>query len=258
MKKKTGIIIGITTAVLVVISLIVISIWQGSQVNEPSGPSYQLSEVSDLTNAINYDDYDFAKIIPADMNTGYLTENIKGDPNAPVKIFEYADYQCEHCAALNPLLNQIYEDYDGKVAIVFRAYIMSYHKNGVITAAAANAANIQGYWPEYKDLLFGNQNEWFSMDTSDMPALLEEYFVTASNGKGDLDKFRSDMQSQAVTQKIAFDLGVGDQIDLQWTPSVYVNGEFVSQKKDENTSYSQSQFSQLIRSKIDSLLKSTK
>lgn len=258
MKKKTGIIIGVIAAAFVIAGLIAISIWQSNHVSEPSGPAYQLSEVSGLTNAINFDSYDFTKIIPADMNTGYLSENIKGDPDAPVKIFEYADYQCEHCAALNPLLNQIYEDYDGKVAIVFRAYIMSYHKNGVITAAAANAANIQGYWPEYKDLLFGNQNEWFSMNTSDMPELLEGYFVTASGGKGDLEKFRSDMQSRAVTQKIAFDLGAGDQVDLQWTPSIYVNGEFISQKKDENTSYSQSQFDKLIRNKIDSLLKSTK
>ena len=151
-------------------------------------------------------------------------------------------------------LNKIVEDYDGKVAVVFRTYVMSYHKNGVLTAAAANAAAKQGYWVAYKDILFNNQADWDNLGSSALRKKLEDYFVEASQGNGDINKFIGDMQDAEVYQKIAFDMGISDKAGLQWTPSVFVDGEFISQKKNESTSYSPAEFNQMIRDKIDEKL----
>lgn len=248
MDKKTGIVIGIVVAVFAVL----VGVSMAQRADQPVDyADYKLKVISEMAEEKSYDGYDLTEVIPADENSGNIAEHIKGDPEAPVKIYEYADYQCEHCAALNPYLNKIVEDYEGKVAVVYRNYIMPYHANGVISASAANAAGLQGYWAEYKDLLFSNQNEWFSMKQPNLTTTLEGYFVKASNGKGDLEKFREDMKSEAVAQKVAFDLGLGDAMDIQWTPYVYVEDVFVSQKKDDETSYSHKELDEMIRAEID-------
>ena len=258
MNKRTGIII-ITIIVLVFGGLIGISVLQRQQTASTSSTTNTdnvtvptLEEIQEISRVNNYDDYNLAKIIPANNLSGNLPENIKGNSNAKVVIFEYADYQCEHCAAMNPYINQILEEYGDKVALVFRTYIMSYHNHGVITAAAANAAAIQGYWAEFKDIAFSNQNEWFYAKDSEMLDYLDQYFTTASGGKGDLEKFHQDMRSEAVKQKIAFDYGISEKADLQWTPSIFVGDTFISQKEHGNT---YEEFMQAIRNEIDKRLK---
>lgn len=178
MDKKTWIIIG---AILLAFGGIV-----GISILQNQGQSRSVQSVS-------YDDYDLSKIIPADEQSGNIAEHVVGDPNAPVLIFEYADYQCEGCAAMNPYLNQLVEEYDGKVAVVYRGYVLSYHQNGTAAASAANAAGLQGYWKEFKDLAFANQNEWYSASASERQNLFEKYFTQASGGKGDISQFRRDM-----------------------------------------------------------------
>ena len=172
-----------------------------------------------------------AQIFPASEESGNLPENVEGDPNAPILIFEYADYQCEGCASMNPKLNQLVEEYDGKVAVVYRNFVQSYHANGTAAASAANAAAIQGYWREYKDLLFANQNEWYHSDAATRQQQFEKYFTTVTNGKGDLEKFRTDMNSDAVAQKIAFDRKLSEARKLSYTPLIYVGSEQVKQSE---------------------------
>ena len=197
---------------------------------------------------VSYEDYDLNKVIPADEQSGGLTENIKGNPNAPILIFEYADYQCEGCASMNPSLNTLVEEYDGKVAVVYRGYVLSYHQNGTAAASAANAAAIQGYWVEFKDLLFSNQNEWYSASASERQTLFENYFMQASGNKGNLAQFRNDMASDEVAQKIEFDRGLAEIVGLEWTPTIVFDGEVVSREE-------MSDFLNVMRKKIDAKLK---
>lgn len=198
---------------------------------------------------VDYEQYATAEIIPASEASGDLAENIEGDPEAPVLIFDYADYQCEGCAAMNPYLNKLVEEYDGKVAVVFRSYVQSYHQNGTAAASAANAAALQGYWSEFKDLMFTNQDDWYSANAAERQKLFEQYFTEASDGKGDLEKFREDMNSKAVAQKIAFDRGLADKVGLEWTPSIWLGDELVQREEMG------ADFLKTMREKIDAKLK---
>ncbi len=172
-----------------------------------------------------------AQIFPASEESGNLPENIDGNPNASILIFDYSDYQCEHCASINPLLNQLVEEYDGKVAVVYRNFVQSYHANGTAAASAANAAAIQGYWKEYKDLLFANQNEWYSASASARQELFEKYFTTVTKGKGDLAKFRADMLSEEVATKIAFDRKLSEERKLTYTPYIYLGTTHIKESE---------------------------
>lgn len=198
---------------------------------------------------VDYSQYNLQNIIPADENSGELAENISGNPDAPIIIYEYGDYQCTACAPINPYINEIIEDYDGKVAVVLRTYIMDYHQNGTAAASAANAAAIQGYWEEYKNLLYSNQDDWYYSDTNERQQQFEQYFIEASDGKGDLEKFRSDMQSKAVSQKISFDRQLSQLANVEWTPTFYLDGELIDQR-GMNTN----DFLNTLRNKIDEML----
>ena len=70
-----------------------------------------------------------------------------GDPNAPITIVEFSDFQCPFCARFNiqtlPLLMEEYID-TGKVKLVFRDFpITSIHPNALPAALAAECANEQ-------------------------------------------------------------------------------------------------------------------
>ena len=230
-KNNTGLMIGgIVGIVLAFVALIAIT---------------QLQNKAD----IDYEAYDLNSVIAADENTGGLAENIDGDPEAPVLLYEYGDYQCTACAPMNPYINELLEEYDGKVAVVFRTYIMSYHDNGVAAASAANAAAIQGYWKEYKDLLYETQNDWYYAEGDERQQMFEQYFEQATDGKGDLEQFRQDMGSKEVAQKIKFDAALSERVGLEWTPSFYLDGELLDQRN-----ITTSEFMDLLREKIDAKL----
>lgn len=175
--------------------------------------------------------YDTTTIIPADEKSGGIAETVSGNVDAPAKLVVYTDYQCNNCASLVPSLNELVEEYDGKLAIVYRVMIMSYHQNGRAAAAAALAAAGQGYWEEFKELLYANQNNWAGLDAALRQEQFEKYFKEASNGKGDLDKFREDMDSDAVSAKISFDDRLADHDGVQWTPYILFEGDLISQEE---------------------------
>lgn len=177
--------------------------------------------------ATDFNNYDFYSVIEPDGNNGNIGDHVKGDPNAPVLIFEYADYQCPGCASINPKINKVIEQLDGKLAVIYRSFLLSYHQNGTAAASAAEAAGLQGYWKEYADKLFGEQSEWEYASASERTTLFNKYFEEVSNGKGDLEKFNSDIASENVSKKINFDMGIGKRIDVQGTPAFYVDGQWI-------------------------------
>ena len=178
-----------------------------------------------------YESYDLYSIIPGDENNGGIADHIKGTVEGvepEVYIYEYADYQCPGCATTNPWINSILEEYGGKVAIVYRSFLLSYHQNGKAAASAAEAAGLQGYWKEYANLLFANQSEWESLSGAGRKEKFAEYFETVSQGAGDANKFAKDVASEEVSKKVSFDCALGKRIAVSATPAFYVDGGEVS------------------------------
>ena len=166
-------------------------------------------------------------IIGPSSDTGNIPEKIIGSPEkASLIVYEYADYGCSHCADWNKQMNELVKKHDGKLAIVFRGYNIGF-QNGLSAAHAATAAQIQGYWKEYKDLLFANQSEWIYAEKKDANDLFAEYFKRASNNSGDIEKFKDDMNSADVKKRVDFEHKMGKKVNLQGTPLFRINGETV-------------------------------
>ena len=89
---------------------------------------------------------------------------IIGNPNAPITIVEFSDFQCPFCARFHvetlPLIMNEYIN-EGQVKLVFRDFpIQSIHPNALPASVASECANEQGKFKEMHDMLFENQNEW--------------------------------------------------------------------------------------------------
>lgn len=186
--------------------------------------------------ATDYSKYDFYSIIPADKHNGNIGDHVKGSEKAPVLIFEYADYQCPGCASINPKVNKAIEELDGKLAVVYRNFLLSYHQNGTAAASAAEAAGLQGYWKPYADKLFATQSEWEYASASERTALFDNYFMEVTDNKGDIDRFNEDMGSENVSQKISFDMGIGKRINIEGTPAFYIDGQLIEWSNKEGSS----------------------
>ena len=183
-------------------------------------------------NATESTKYDFYSVIAPDKHNGEIGDHVKGDPEAPVLIFEYADFQCPGCASINPRVNKTIEQLDGKLAVVYRSFLLSYHQNGTAAASAAEAAGLQGYWKEYADKLFLKQSEWEYASSSDRAELFNKYFEEVTDGKGDLEKFNKDIASDQVSKKINFDMGIGKRMDIGGTPAFYIDGQLIAWNKE--------------------------
>ena len=138
-----------------------------------------------------------------------------GKANASVTVVMFTDYQCPTCATVYPILKKLVEGYGDKVRLVVRDFpLEQIHKNAFQAALAANAANAQGKFFEYKELLYKNQN---SLDTES----LKKY---ASNIGLKIKKFEKDLEDKKLAAEIRRDIADGKRYGVGGTPSIFVNG----------------------------------
>ena len=220
--KKLKVILGVVATVVVFLFIISVA----TQLNVKPQKNYASltqAEFEKMAEQIDYDKYNPDELIAANEDNGWYEENIIGDTDAPITVFEMADFACSACASWNEELNELIEgEFKGKVKIVYREFLRV--EASIKSTAAAFAAAKQGAWKEYKDLLFENQSEWMSLSDAVLQRKLEEYFKTATNGKGDLAKFREDFKSEAAAKHSAFNYGLADLIDLTATPTFRMDG----------------------------------
>ncbi len=109
-----------------------------------------------------------AEVIVPTFHSATITDGLTmGDPNAPVKLTEFADFQCPGCGVYwsntEPTVIQNYVE-TGKVFYTFSpfSFVGSFVRNNpydesIKSAEAAYCANDQGKFWEYRDYIFANQ-----------------------------------------------------------------------------------------------------
>ncbi len=138
-----------------------------------------------------------------------------GPADAPVTVIMFSDFECPACAATHPVLKRAIESFPGKVRFVVRDYpLESIHENAFAAARAANAANAQGKFFEYIELLYKRQN---ALDK----ASLTKYAVEIGlNTK----QFEIDFNAEKTATEIRKDQADGDSYIVSSTPTIFVNG----------------------------------
>jgi protein-disulfide isomerase len=151
---------------------------------------------------------------------------IRGDPNAPITIVEFSDFQCPFCARFHvQTLPSIMEEYiaEGKVNLVYRDFpIQSIHPNALPAAVAAECANEQGKYWEYHDTLFEKQNSWNRLDSNSVIITFSQY---ATDIGLEQEQFDSCLQTGKYLEEVQGDLQDGRDYDITGTPGFFIGNE---------------------------------
>ena len=138
-----------------------------------------------------------------------------GDPNAPVTVVEFADYQCPFCLRFAkttfPLLKEKYID-TGKVRWVALNLPLPFHKDARKAAQAAHCAGEQDKLWEMRDILFRNPQK---LNEENLPAHAETLSL-------DMTAFNECLQSDRHLEEIDQDAKDARAVRLTGTPSFII------------------------------------
>lgn len=161
--------------------------------------------------------------IAEDLNPGDLPP--KGDPNAPVTIVEFSDFQCPFCRRFyEDTLSQLEEEYinTGKAVLYYRHYPLNFHPMAQATAEAAECANDQSKFWEMHDKIFEEQA---AQGTGTIEYTEEDIKTWAGEIGFNQEEFNSCLDSGKYTEKVQTDFDEGTTAGVDGTPSFFINGE---------------------------------
>ena len=142
----------------------------------------------------------------------------RGPAAAPVTVVMFGDFQCSACSRTHPVLQKVLAEFPGKVRFVARDFpLESIHENAFRAALAAGAANAQGKFFEYGELLYKNQE---ALDD----ASLKKY---AAQVGLNVRQFELDFASEKTSAEVRKDLADGILYGITGTPTIFVNGIMV-------------------------------
>jgi protein-disulfide isomerase len=116
-----------------------------------------------------------------------------------------------------PVLEQVLEKYPNEVKLVFKNFPLRNHKSAMPAAIAALAAEKQGKFWEFHDLLFKNFNRLNARKVKEIAQQLNL----------DMEKFDKDQQDPQIRAMINRDLSEGNRVGVRGTPAVFINGRLL-------------------------------
>jgi protein-disulfide isomerase len=157
--------------------------------------------------------------VTAEIEVAPVTEkdHIRGNPNAPIMIVEYSDYDCPFCKNFHETMNRIIEEYgaSGKVAWVYRHFpLEQLHPNAPRISAAAYCVAEQGgtdaFW-KFSDLVFEGREINAATDMKKLPDFAAQSGV-------DKSKFELCFNSGKYAEQVKADVDAALKTGARGTP----------------------------------------
>lgn len=144
---------------------------------------------------------------------------IRGIKDAPITLVEYSDFECPFCSRGYETVMSLLEKYNGKIRFIYKHLPLSFHKNAMPAAKYYEAIRMQGNMDrlfKFHDTLYKNQDKM----------RLGEKFLqdTASKLGVDMKKLKTDIDSEAIANKIAADMKEAEGFGMEGTPGFILNG----------------------------------
>jgi protein-disulfide isomerase len=168
------------------------------------------------------------QIGPSEITMDTFVSNgspILGDPDAPITLVEFGDYQCHYCNVFfESIEKDIMKNYvkTGKVKIIFKDYNII-GPDSINASHGAHCANEQGLFWEYHDILYSNwtgeNNGWASL--SNLTVFAEEI-------DADMDNWTECMNEKKHSKIIMDSNNDAKSLELTGTPAFFIinsNGE---------------------------------
>jgi protein-disulfide isomerase len=155
-----------------------------------------------------------------------LASRSKGPRNAPVTVYEMADFQCPACRTFTvnvmPTLDKQFVQ-TGKVRWVFiNLPLISIHPNAMAAAEVAMCASHQGRFWETHDVLYYQQAEW-----AKLPEPRATLLVLAQRAGVDRKKLAVCLDSGTVRTEVEQEAQRAVRSGANATPSFYIEGGLI-------------------------------
>jgi len=146
---------------------------------------------------------------------------VKGAAGAKVVIQQFSDFQCPFCKRVEPTIDQVLQEYGGKVKVVWRNTPLDFHQDAPLAAEASVEAFAQkgndGFW-KFHDKLFEKQPD---IKRPTLEAIAQEIGL-------DMTKFKAALDNHTHKAEIDKDKKIADAAGIRGTPGFTINGYFVS------------------------------
>lgn len=151
-----------------------------------------------------------------------------GDPDAPVTLMEFGEYENEDCAKANEVVKQLLEEYDGKIKFNFRHFPLTrIHQRSMKASESAVAAAQSGKFWEMHNVLFSNRRH---LGTVSLKLHSREAGISDK-------KFLEDLVNGTYGWQVQDDLKEGLDRGVKQLPAFFINGEpFVGKPTFDNLS----------------------
>ena len=161
-------------------------------------------------------------------NSGSESMHIRGNPDAPVTLEEFGDFQCAPCGSFASFAAELLKEYDSRVRLIFRHFPLSAHEHAREASLAAEAAGLQGHFWEMYDVLYREQAAWSKAPNT--RELFESYAGTIGLN---MDQFRKDVDSDKARERVDSDHALADSLGIKVTPTLFINSHPLD-PKDKN------------------------
>jgi protein-disulfide isomerase len=140
----------------------------------------------------------------------------RGPADAPVTIVVFQDNLCTYCGKALGTIDQLIEEYPGKLRIVVKQFVV--HESARLSSEAVYAADAQDKFWEMHDIIFAHQDD-----------LSRDALIDYAKQIGlDVGKFTDALDHHEFAKQVAEDQAAGKQVGVQGTPAFLINGHEVA------------------------------
>jgi len=158
-------------------------------------------------------------LAPPKVEVGYDPLRVRGNPDAPITIVEFSDFECPFCRGSEELIKSLLAKYGDKVKVAYRDFpLRQNHSHAETAAEASHCASEQGKFWAYHDLLFANPAKL------DNGGLLEQAHAAGLNET----QFLSCLNTGKYRSAVDADVKAASRAHVGGTPAFFVNGVFIA------------------------------
>lgn len=138
------------------------------------------------------------------------TISVAGNPKGNVTLIEFFDYQCIHCKKMKPIVSNLIQN-DKNLRVIYKEFPI-FGKSSELASRAALAAAMQGKYSQLQDALLKIDKH-----------LDKDIIMQAAQSAGlNMEKLKSDMDSQKVTEILDSNRQLAEKMHLMGTPAFIV------------------------------------
>lgn len=154
-----------------------------------------------------------------------------GNPNSPVQIVEFSDFECPFCRKAAFTLHTAIKFLEKRVQFVFKNFPLDstcnpnlpyqLHAHACKLARLAACAQTRGKFWEYHDQAFLKMTDEDIKEGFDhITEILKPVFSR--------EEIANCLKDNATAKKVSEDVELGTQLKIKGTPSIYINGKLVT------------------------------